>query len=229
MTAPLHGDLELVCLDMAGTTVADNGVVDRAFEAALDALNVTEATEREAMGSYVHSTMGTSKIEVFRRLFSSEDRAQAANAAFETAYDDAVRRGDVLALPGAAECLVRLRSAGMKLALTTGFSVRTRDLVVATLGWESLVDLVLSPSDAGRGRPYPDMILTAVLALRADSVSQVAVVGDTAADMQSGRRAGASVVVGVRSGADDEARLSSYGATHVIESVADLVDLLGAD
>jgi phosphoglycolate phosphatase len=227
VSAPSVPGLELVCLDMAGTTVGDNGVVEGAFRSALDELEVSDGPERAAMTKYVRRTMGTSKIEVFRALFGSEERARSANAAFEAAYDTAVRRGDVEPLPGAEACLEALRSAGLKLALTTGFSASTRDLIIETLRWGSLVDLALSPSDAGRGRPYPDMILTAVLRLGISAVSSVAVIGDTAADMESGRRAGASIVAGVLTGSDDEARLREGGATHVVGSVAVLGDLLG--
>ncbi len=219
--------VQLVCLDMAGTTVSDDGVVDRAFGAALDAAGVDGPGERQAMVEYVGQTMGTSKIEVFRALFGREDRARAANGAFEAAYDDAVRRGDVAPIAGAAHCLEVLRAAGVKLALTTGFSVGTRDLLLDRLGWRPLVDLVLSPADAGRGRPYPDMILTALLRLEVDSVSAVGVVGDTAADMRSGRRAGAAIVAGVLTGSDNAERLQAAGATHVLDSVAVLPDLLG--
>jgi phosphonatase-like hydrolase len=219
--------VELVCLDMAGTTVADDGAVDGAFGRALDEVGVAPGPGRERMAAYVRDTMGTSKIDVFRALLGDEDRAGAANEAFEAAYDAAVRAGGVRPLTGAPECLGALRAAGLRVALTTGFSPRTRDLLVDSLGWAPLVDLALSPADAGRGRPFPDMILTAVLRLGVTSVGAVAVAGDTRADMMSGRRAGAATVVGVLTGSDDRARLEGAGATHVLDSVAGLPGLLG--
>lgn len=72
----------------------------------------------------------------------------------------------------------------------TSFAPVTRDRLLASLGWDDLADLVLSPADAGRGRPYADMIVTAVLRLRVDDVRSVAVVGDTEADIRSGLWAG---------------------------------------
>ena len=47
--------------------------------------------------------------------------------------------------------------------------------------------------------------------------------------MLCGRRAGASIVAGVRTGAHDEQRLRAAGATHVIDSVADLPALVFDD
>jgi phosphonatase-like hydrolase len=220
--------IELACLDLAGTTVGDNGLVERAFDAALSHLGVgPEDPDRPRMHEHVRTTMGTSKIEVFRSLFGDEAAAVSANEAFEQAYDDLVVAGAVGALPGAEPAMAALRDAGVKVALTTGFSVRTRQLLLDTLGWGDRVDLALSPADAGRGRPFPDMILAAVLRLGISEVAAVAVAGDTAADMQSGRRAGASYVVGVETGADPAARLWGAGATHVIGSVAGLPGLLG--
>ena len=85
---------------------------------------------------------------------------------------------------------------------------------------------MICPEEAGRGRPYPDMILTAMLRLEIDDVRSVVVVGDTAADIESGLRSGAGMVVGVQTGADDEARLLSAGATHVLASIVQLPKLL---
>ena len=121
---------------------------------------------------YVLDTMGQSKIVVFRALFGSEELAQRANAAFESAYEGLIDDGHAEPIPGAAEAITRLRDAGVKVALTTGFSGTTQEKLLAALGWQSIADLVLAPGDGVRGRPYPDLILTALIRLQADGVSQ---------------------------------------------------------
>jgi phosphoglycolate phosphatase len=223
--SPSQPAIQLACLDMAGTTVEDGGAVEQAFITALDVLEIPEE-RRPEMVTYVRETMGTSKIEVLRTLFGDEEAAREANRAFETAYE--ARIGAVKPIPGAAETIEALRSAGLRVALTTGFSTRTRDLLLDSLGWTSIADLVLSPSDVGRGRPFPDMILAALVRLRVDSVQAVAVAGDTAADVIAGVRAGAGVVAGVLTGTDDRHRLKAAGATHVIDSVVTLPAVIGA-
>ena len=55
---------------------------------------------------------------------------------------------------------------------------------------------------------------------------QLELVGDTAFDVLAGRASGAGVVAGVLSGAHDRDTLSAAGADHVIDTVADLPDLL---
>jgi phosphonatase-like hydrolase len=219
--------IALVCFDMAGTTVSDGGVVEGAFLDALTSRGVgPEDPRRPAMLEYVRDTMGTSKITVFRALFDGEAEAQGANAAFEAAYEERVRAGVIAEIPGAARLIGALRKEGIRVALLTGFSARTRDLVVDALGWGGIADLLVCPEEAGRGRPYPDMILHSVLRLGIDDVRDVAVVGDTSADVVSGLRSGASLVVGVLSGFDSEDQLRAAGATNVLTSVADLPALL---
>ena len=137
-----------------------------------------------------------------------------------------MRRGDVAEIAGAKELITDLRANGIRVALLTGFSASTRDILVSALGWEGLADLLVCPADAGRGRPYPDMVLHAVLALQIDDVAAVAVLGDTVADITSGLRSGASIVAGVLTGADNAERLRAAGATHVVRSLLELPALI---
>ncbi|MGO8871480.1 MAG: phosphonatase-like hydrolase [Acidimicrobiales bacterium] len=223
MTHPIR----LVALDMAGTTVADDGAVEEAFQRALDAVGLIAGDLREDPRDYVRRTMGQSKIAVFTELLGGDHhRAEAANAAFEAAFDQAVDSGEVWPIAGAESTFGALRDAGMRICLTTGFSPASRQRIITALGWEGRIDLALSPADAGRGRPWPDMILTAVLRLRIDDVAEVAVVGDTSSDLLAGTRSGASLVVGVLSGAHSRAELGRAPHTHIIDSVADLPALL---
>ncbi|MFF3017515.1 phosphonatase-like hydrolase [Streptomyces sp. NPDC057939] len=220
---------KLIVLDMAGTTVADGGLVERAFERAAEDLGVEPGSaDHAAKLQYVRDTMGESKISVFRSLFGTEELARRANSAFERAYGELVDGGLVAPLPGAREAVERLRAEGRAVVLTTGFARVTQDAILDALGWQDLADLTLCPADAGgRGRPFPDMVLTAFLRTGAVAdVRDAVVVGDTSYDVLSGRRAGAGIVAGVLTGAHDRAALTGSGATHVLGSVAELPGLL---
>ncbi|WP_406148767.1 phosphonatase-like hydrolase [Streptomyces sp. NBC_01012] len=224
-----HDSLDLVVLDMAGTTVADGGLVEQAFSVAAGLLGVEPGSpEHAGMLDHVRATMGESKISVFRHLFGDEDKARSANTAFEKAYGELVDDGRIAPVPGARETIEELTAAGRTVVLTTGFARTTQDAILRTLGWQDLAPLTLCPADAGgRGRPYPDMVLAAFLRTGAVAgVRQTVVAGDTAYDMLSGVRAGAGVVAGVLTGAHDKDRLARHGATHVIGSVAELPDLI---
>ncbi|MFJ2786930.1 MULTISPECIES: phosphonatase-like hydrolase [unclassified Streptomyces] len=215
----------LVVLDMAGTTVADDGLVEQAFTVAAERLGEDPAT----MIGHVRATMGESKISVFRHLLGGdEDRARQANRAFEEAYGELVADGRIAPLPGAAETVATLKEQGRTVVLTTGFARVTQDAILDALGWRDLVGLTLCPADAGgRGRPYPDLVLAALLRTGAvDDVRGIAVAGDTSYDMLSGVRAGAGLVTGVLTGAHDRAALTAHGAHHVLASVAGLPALI---
>lgn len=223
--------IRLVVSDMAGTTVADDGLVEAAFQEAAAELGVHPGDERHAaMLADVRATMGESKISVFRRLFGNEADAVRANLAFEAAYDRMVDAGHCAPLPGAETALRALRAAGYTVVLTTGFSGATQQRILASLGWDGLAHLALCPADAGgRGRPYPDLVLTALTRSRgADDVREVAVIGDTGYDMRSGLTAGAAVRIGVLTGAHAEPRLRAEGATDVVASIAAVPDLLAS-
>ncbi len=214
--------ITVACLDMAGTTVRDDGSVLDAFASALATQNLPVAAYHRAMQD-VKSSMGQSKIEVFRRILGSERAAQQVNEAFEDHYASAVRAGRVAAMPGATDVFKTCRDAGIRICLATGFSPTTRDAIIAELGWGELIDLALSPADACRGRPWPDLPLTALLLLHGGAVSDLAVAGDTASDVESGLRAGAGVVAGVLSGADSRADLERAGAPLILDTIAGLL------
>jgi len=219
--------IQLAVIDMAGTTVADDGLVVSAFETAATVVGLPESgDEREHARKYVLDTMGQSKISVFRALFGSEDLAQQANAAFERAYEQLIDEGSAVPIDGAAEAITRLRQNGIRVALTTGFSGITQEKLLAALGWQSLADLVLAPGDGVRGRPYPDLILTALMRLEADSVFNVAALGDTTSDIESALRAGVAIAAGTLTGAHDDRQLRDAGATHVVGSITDFAELI---
>jgi phosphoglycolate phosphatase len=223
----LNSVIQLAVVDMAGTTVADDGLVVSSFEAAATAAGMpVEGAERERARQYVLDTMGQSKIVVFRALFGTEDLAQRANAAFEAAYEAAIDDGHARPIDGAADAITRLRDAGIKVALTTGFSGPTQEKLLAALGWQSIADLVLAPGGGVRGRPYPDLILAALMRLQADGVGNVAALGDTSNDVDSALRAGCAVAAGTLTGAHSERQLNDAGATHVVKNVSEFADLI---
>jgi phosphoglycolate phosphatase len=217
--------ITVACLDMAGTTVRDDGTVLDAFASALATRSLPVAAYQQAMTD-VRSSMGQSKIEVFRRILGDEQAAQQVNEAFEEHYAAAVRAGHVAAMPGAPDVFKACRDAGIRVCLATGFSPTTRDAIISELGWGELIDLALSPADAGRGRPWPDLPLTALLFLHGGAVSELAVVGDTASDVESGLRAGAGIVAGVLTGASSRADLEQAGAPLILDTIAGILPYL---
>ena len=120
MTTPL----ELVVLDMAGTTVLDDGVVEQAFQRAAERTGVAARMPWDEALDYVRVTMGQSKIDVFTHLSGGDAEAAArATAAFEGAYAEIVSEQGVSEIPGAADAIQGLKDSGLKVVRTQTSSV----------------------------------------------------------------------------------------------------------
>jgi phosphonatase-like hydrolase len=217
------GRTALACLDMAGTTVRDDGAVEAAFDAALASAGIGEGSPRRAEARrLVRDTMGWSKADVFAALLDPAE-AEGATAAFAAAYEGLVARGGATEVPGALAVLRSLRARGVLVCLATGFAPSTRDALLDALGWRREVDLALSPVDVGRGRPAPDLVLGAMERLGVGDPDAVAVAGDTVSDLEAGTAAGAGAVIGVLTGAHDRATLAAAPHTAIIEDITGFI------
>jgi phosphonatase-like hydrolase len=220
-------NVEMVAFDVAGTVLNDDGLVIAAFRNAFEATQPDLwPTHGEQWTQYAIDTMGQSKIHVFTELLGDAEKAHTANVAFEESYVSEIAEVGAVPIAGAEDLFKYLRAKGVAIALTTGFSRSTLDTLLIELGWKDLIDISVTPGEAGRGRPHPDMLQKAATTLGITNPASVVVVGDTAADMQAAVSFGAGQAIGVLTGAHDEHRLHDAGATSVINSVADLKSLI---
>ena len=216
-------ELELAVLDMAGTTVNENGCVERAFVAGV--LHVGAGTpDAQAL----HAMRGRSKRDVFAALLPTPEQAAEAHAEFVRYLLEAVRKGELQACTGAETTLRTLRASGVRVCLITGFDAEVQRALMEHLGWTSLVDLALSPGGRIRGRPAPDLIFEAMLQLQPTGVQSVLVAGDTTNDLLSGYRAGVGTLVGVLGGAHSRAELASAPHTHLADGIGQLLTAIAA-
>jgi phosphonatase-like hydrolase len=220
--------LRLAVLDLAGTMVDDGGLRGQALAAALGPRGLRPGAEGpQDVAAVARQAGGAAEEQLFGRLFPQDQAAaRAAAEVFDSAYRSLVAEHGVRPVPGAAEAVGRLREAGLMVCLYSGGTRRSLNLVLDALDWMGLADLSLCPADAGRGRPYPDMVLTALLALDVEDVRQVLVAGGTVADIQAGLRSGAGLVAGVLAGAGSARELAAAGAAAVVGSVRELPELV---
>jgi phosphoglycolate phosphatase len=219
--------VEMVAFDVAGTVLNDDGLVISAFKKAFEATQPELwPTHGAEWTQYAIDTMGQSKIHVFTELLGDAEKAYQANIAFEESYVSEITEVGAVAIAGAEDVFKYLRSKGIAIALTTGFSRSTLDILLIELGWKDIIDISVTPGEAGRGRPHPDMLQKAATTLGVTNPANIIVLGDTAADMQAAVAFGAGQVIGVLTGAHDEHTLHDAGATSVINSVADLKSLI---
>lgn len=210
--------IDLAVLDMAGTTIADNGIVERAVDEALSLAGLDAITPET-----LRPLRGMAKTDMFNRLAPDSHKAAEAHRNFVDLMLKAVLAGELPAKDGAETVLVSLRERGVKTCLMTGFDAAVQDVLLDTLGWRDLVDLTVAQSGTLRGRPYPDLILTAVIKLGIDAVQHVLVAGDTANDLLAGTRSGAGHVIGVLGGAHGREQLEAVPHTAIAASLEEVL------
>ena len=218
------GQVELVVMDMAGTTVHDGGEVPAAFRAALAAHGIALSDDEVAR------VRGASKREVIGRLVQASARRAGRGGGCGVRR---IPRGAGGALPrrrargeGRGGVFGWLRARGVRVALNTGFDRGIVDLLLDALGWsDGVVDAVVCGDEVRQGRPAPYLVFRAMEAVGVTDVRRVMCVGDTELDLRAGWNAGAGWIVGVLGGAHPRERLEQAPHTHLLPSVASLPEL----
>ncbi len=225
--------IKLAIFDVAGTTAKDDGLVVKAFQLALGAVGVVPgSSQMQEMTNYVNETMGERKMDVFLHLLEGDKiKANLVHEKFIASYIQLVKDGELEEFDGITPFFVELRAKNIGIAITTGFPREILDVIIDALNWRRIIDISVAASEVSHGRPAPDMIFKAMqgfdLAKGINLIaSEIAVIGDTRSDMESGAAAGAESVVGVASGAHTKDELIKAGATDVLAFATDLLTLI---
>ncbi|MES2893212.1 MAG: HAD hydrolase-like protein [Bacteroidota bacterium] len=225
--------VELVVFDMAGTTVVDEGAVNKAFSKAL-----TKSGYPVPVPAVDH-VMGYRKIEAINMLLKEFYPADAGDLAlaqtihekFLDSMKDFYLHTPIAALPFAAELFALLHQHHIKVALDTGFSKDITSIILSQLQWleTGLVDCVRSSDEVPQGRPHPYMIQAIMKELKLTDVSRVVKIGDTEVDINEGRNSGCGLVIAVTTGSYSRTELEKYRPDHTIDSLQEVPALLNLD
>ncbi len=203
--------VEGVILDWAGTTVdfgcfAPVNVFIDIFKNA--GIEVTMEEAREPMGmlkiDHIRAMLSMPRIaalweEKFGRVFNEQD-VETLYAEFEPAllvslseYTDPI--------PEVIETVQEIRSQGLKIGSTTGYTQTMMDVVVPNARKKGYCpDFYITPDGTNSlGRPYPYMIYRNMEALKLSASWKVVKVGDTTSDIKEAINAGVwsvGVIVG---------------------------------
>ncbi|HSB88785.1 MAG TPA: HAD family hydrolase [Anaerolineales bacterium] len=131
--------------------------------------------------------------------------------------------GDLRPVEGALPAVRRL-AQHYSIALVTAREARSATAFLQTFGLTGAVRCTVTARTTRRGKPDPAPILWAATSLGVPPKACL-VVGDTTVDIRAGRAAGAQTV-GVLSGFGERAELERAGAGLILESVAELPEVL---
>jgi phosphonatase-like hydrolase len=221
--------IELVALDMAGTTIDEHGDVYRALEQSV------RETGAEVTPADLQAWMGADKTEAITALMelggvaADPTRVAAAFVRFQDILAGLYEANAPVPLEGVEEALRQLKAAGIKIALTTGFSRDVAGPLLAALEWKigdgELLDAVVTSDEVPRGRPAPHMIHRAMERTGVLQVSRVLAAGDTVNDLQAAANAGVTGV-GVLTGKLGAAELRRHPHHAILDGVKDLPALV---
>jgi len=219
--------IRLVVFDVVGTTVHDGGagasVVANAYLDVFTEAGIAIAT------ADVSRFRGLDKREAVERLLALHGGTSGADADLLTQRLLA-RIGDALGrareIDGASDVFAFLHDRGVRVALASGLPDSLVHAVADRLGWPArgLVHYVTSAEAAGGGRPDPAMVLDAMGHFGIEDPTAVLKVGDTVADVEEGRNAGAWTV-SVLTGTQGRDALEAAGPDFILQSVAELPTL----
>lgn len=219
-------NFDLAVFDLAGTTVKDDQAVATCFHAALAAFN------RSASQEDVNARMGIPKPQAIAELAPDADAEEAAaiHRDFRRRMVEFYATSDAVGeVPGAGEVFRKLKAAGIKIAVDTGFDREIVNVLLPRMGWGDLVDDSITSDEVENGRPAPDMIFALMARLGVTDPQRVAKIGDTPSDLGQGTSAGCRFVIGVTNGTHSAEQLRPYPHTHLVGSVIEVPDLLLAD
>lgn len=239
--------IDAVIFDWAGTTVD--------FGSTSPVSAFTEAFRRAGVavtGDEVRAPMGLLKRDHIRTMLAMPRIAQLWNEVHgrapnqddvERVYADfepalfAVLPKHCDIKPGVLETMNFLRTNGIKIGSTTGFTSAMMAVVVpgAKEGGYTPDSIVTADDVGGFGRPWPYMVFENMRRLGVGDVRKVVKVGDTTSDMAEAKNAGC-IAVGVLEGSSmiglDRAswdQLSEAQKTEKIKAAREVFYAAGAD
>jgi phosphoglycolate phosphatase/pyrophosphatase PpaX len=115
--------------------------------------------------------------------------------------------------------------AGIRLGVITGKSRATALVTLEQLGLLDSFRVLYAGDDVAHQKPAPDALLLALKDLGASDEDRIVMIGDSAADVVAGRRAGVRTI-GVRWGSPDYDELEMSAPDEIVSSVAELSSLL---
>ncbi|MBW1802826.1 MAG: HAD family hydrolase, partial [Deltaproteobacteria bacterium] len=136
-------------------------------------------------------------------------------------------RQEVELIPGADEMLKAISSSDIRLGLVTSTRKMFMDEKLHPLrraGIDQIFDAVITTDDAPKKKPAADPLIECAKRLSLEP-NKMVYVGDAVVDIRAGKAAG-TMTIGVLTGVDDHESLKAENPDALIDSVADLKDIL---
>jgi phosphoglycolate phosphatase len=160
-------------------------------------------------------------MALYQKGYPWDEAKQWVAQAFDEADADGDWREKVVPIKGIQTFLSQLKEYGFRTALATNDERKDTEAILNHLGMEGLFDTVLCAGEVNLPKPHPETILTICRQLGIDP-KETAMVGDSVADMMTGKRAGVALTVGILEGGVTPREEMEKVADLVVNSIQDL-------
>jgi len=221
------GDMypKLAVIDMAGTCIDDDGLVQQAAMNAMKHIANVEISKKEA-----DKVMGIPKNIAFEILCSNHNIEHdkilllALLSYFNTELHEVYQNPqNVRLMPYTMELFTEMRRRKTFVYLNTGFERALAATIIKTVNIENLIDGYIGSDEVRNGRPYPDMILAIMEELGIYDAGRVMKIGDTVSDLLEGHSANCGWNIAVLTGAQGLEDLKLAPHTEIVNSLNDII------
>ena len=160
-------------------------------------------------------------MALYQHGYLWDESKQWVARAFDEADADGDWREKVVPIEGIQTFLSRLRKYGFYTALATNDERKDTEAILNHLGMGDLFDTILCAGEVNLPKPHPETVFAICRQLGVDPKEAV-MVGDSVADMMTGKRAGVALTVGILEGGVTPREELEKVADLVVNSIRDL-------
>jgi phosphonatase-like hydrolase len=219
----------MVVFDVAGTTVNENMLVYKTLQNAIEEAGFTVTLEQ-----VLAEGAGMEKLDALRAILKKyttnkeEDLVRDIYHRFVDLLKKAYDEHEILPQDNAVTLFEALRQKKIRVVLNTGYNRQTAQSLIAKLGWKQgeTFDDLITAADVRQSRPHPDMIQLAMQRAGITDAREVAKVGDSVIDIEEGMNAGASLNIGITTGAHTREQLGTAKPDYIVDNLIEVLPLI---
>ncbi|WP_292008809.1 phosphonatase-like hydrolase [Chryseobacterium sp.] len=220
-------NIELLVLDMAGTTIDEDNVV---YKTLMQTVN--DSGYKVSLEKVLSSCAGKEKFEaigdLLKEIGGNEKHTQSIFEKFSEKLKSAYENLNVKPINGVEDFLLNTRAKNKKIVLNTGYTSAIAIQLLEKLGWKENLhyDALITADDVSESRPNPEMIHLAMKKFNIHDPQHVLKAGDSVIDIEEGKNAGCGITIGVLSGAQKKYELVQAHPDYIFNTISEAGKIL---
>ncbi|WP_312297606.1 HAD-IA family hydrolase [Chryseobacterium sp.] len=220
-------NIELLVLDMAGTTIDEDNVV---YKTLTDAMN--DYGYEVSLDKVLSTCAGMEKLEAITSLLKeingNEEDAPAIFENFSEQLKESYQNLEVRPINGTEDFLLKIKAQHKKIVLNTGYTSEIAHQLLSKLNWKENIhfDALITADDVSESRPSPEMIHLAMKKFNIIEADKVLKAGDSVIDIEEGKNAGCGLTIAVLSGAQNRQELERAKPDYILNTISEAEDIL---